>query len=158
MIVLKLHKPILVIFNLEYWNLHRFQYHITISYYHFLVLKIKQICNKMKIAASWRKLIGASLPLLRFLVRVSVIACGFRGERNGVWLDLDRGSSRFPLLQFRFHHFYIHISLISFHFICPSDDPTGVVCRYSCYSRTFNTGTWTHPLPSHPIPRPGPVA
>ena len=101
------------------------------------------------IKASWRKRLGARLPPLGSRVRVSVTSCGFRGGRNRVWVGFSRGFSRFPLPQISFHHFSTPISSISFHFISPCDDASGVVGRHPCYSRTYNIGA-SSPL----IPRP----
>ena len=61
-------------------------------------------------AASWRKPLGARLPLLGSRVRVSVTPCGFRGRRNGVWADFSRVSPVFP-----YHQFHSTISPHSFH-------------------------------------------
>ena len=68
-------------------------------------------------AASWRKRLGARLPLLGSRVCVSVTPCGFRGGRNGVWVGFSQGFSRFPLPQISFHHFSTLISSSLFHFI-----------------------------------------
>ena len=70
-------------------------------------------------AASWRKRLGARLPPLGCRVRVSVPPCGFRGGRNGVWVGVPRGFSRFPLPKISFHHF-LHTNLIHFRFISPA--------------------------------------
>ena len=98
-------------------------------------------------AASWRKRLAARLPSLGSRVRVSVPPCGFRGGRNGVWVGFSRGFSRFPLPQLSFHHFSIHISSISFHFISPCDGASGVVGRHPCHSLIYNIGASSHLIP-----------
>ena len=105
-------------------------------YYHYLLQ-----------GASWRKRLGARLPLLGSWVSVSVTPCGFRGGQNGVWVGFSRGFSRFPLPQISFHHFSILISSISFHFISPCDGASGVVGRHPCYSLTYNIGASSHLIP-----------
>ena len=79
--------------------------------------------------------------------RVSSTLCGFRGERNGVWVGFSRGFSFFPLPQISFHHFSTLISSISFHSISPCDSASGVVGRHPCYSRTYNIGASSHLIP-----------
>ena len=96
---------------------------------------------------SWRKQLGARLPLLGSRVRISVPPCGFRGGWNGVWVGFSRGFSHFPLPQISFHYFSTLISSISFHFICPCDCASGVVGRHPCYSRTYNIGASSHLIP-----------
>ena len=109
---------------------------------------LMQLCFVYKKkASSWRKRLGARLPPLGSRVRVSVPPCGFRGGRNGVWEGFSRGFSSFPLPQISFHHFSILISSISFHFISPCDGASGVVGRHPCYSRTYNIGASSHPIP-----------
>ena len=88
--------------------------------------------------------LGARLPPLGSRVRVSVTPCRFRGGRNGVWVGFSRGFSRFPLPQISFHHFSTLISSISFHFISPCDDESGVIGRHPCYTLTYNIGASSH--------------
>ena len=75
------------IFSLHLINMGNFQTHIMP-----LIYDLE--------AASWRKRLDARLPPLGSRVRVSVPPCGFRGGRNGVWVSLSRGFSRFPLPKF----------------------------------------------------------
>ena len=56
-------------------------------------------------AAPCHKQLYARVPSLEFRVRVSNTPCGFRGGRNGVWVDLYQGFSCFSLPQISFHHF-----------------------------------------------------
>ena len=122
------------------------------GFYNFQAIALKfflhipqRVFNKPKYwAASWRKRLDARLPPLRSRVRVSIPPCGFRGGRNGVWVGFSRGFSRFPLPQISIHHFS---TLISFHFIRPCDDASGVVGRHPCYSRTYNMGASSHLIP-----------
>ena len=65
--------------------------------------------------ATWRKRLDARLPPLGSRVRVSVTPCGFRGGRNGAWVDFSRGFPRFPLPQISFHYFSTLTSSILFH-------------------------------------------
>ena len=44
----------------------------------------------------------------------SVTPHGFRGGRNGVWVDFSRNFCRFPQSQISFHHFSTLTSFISF--------------------------------------------
>ena len=106
-----------------YWALIDFNYLMQLCF----------VCeNRRKMAASWRKRLGARLPPLGYRVRVSVPPCGFHGGRNGVWVGFSRGFSRFPLPQISFHHFSTLISFISFHFIRPCNGGSGVVGRHPC--------------------------
>ena len=94
-------------------------------------------------ATSWRKRLDARLPPLGSRVRVSFLPCGFRGGRNGVWVGFSGGFSRFSLPWISFHHFSTLISSISFHFIRPCDDASGVVGRHPCSSSLDPTLCWT---------------
>ena len=119
--------------------------HILLSFYKsFNTHLFSKTLNKF-FAAPWRKRLDAWLPPLGPRVRVSVTTCGFRGERNWVWVGFTRGFSR--LLRFS-----TLISFISFHFISPCDSASGVVGRYPFKSLTFRLGA-----SSHHIPRPDPV-
>ena len=115
----------------------------------FIMIKIVYIKWNLlfKKAASWRKRLDALLPPLGSRVRVSVPPCGFRGERNEVWVGFSRGFSRFPLPQISFHRFSTLISSTSFHFIRPCDGASSVVGRHPWYARTYNTGASSHHIP-----------
>ena len=61
--------------------------------------------------------------------------------------SFSQGFSRFPLPQVSFHHFSTLISPISFHFIHPCDDASGVAGRHPSYSQTYNIGASSHLIP-----------
>ena len=69
-------------------------------------------------------------------VRVSIIPCGFRNERNGIWVSFPRV---FPYQKF--HSTIFPYSCPSFNFISPYDGASGAVGRQPYYSLTFDIGT-----------------
>ena len=97
-----------------------------------------------------RNRLDVRLPPPKSRVRVSVIPCGFRDGRKGIWVGFSRAFSRFPLAA-TFITQFPHTHLIRFIGTC--DGASGVVGRNPCYSLTFNVGS-----SSHLIPRPGLVS
>ena len=111
---------------------------MQISYY-FLLLEISIIYQKCYI---WNK-VGSFVAQV-FRVRVSITPCGFRGERNGVlvgFLPFSPATNFIPPFP---HTLLIHF--VSYNFIRPCDDASGVVGRHPCYSQTFK-------FASHPSTR-----
>ena len=92
----------------------------------------------------WRMRLDARFPPLGYRDRFSFTPCGCRGGRKGVCVGFSRCYFSISLPQTLFHHFSTLISFVSFHFISPSDDGSGVVGRHSCKSQNFNIGSSSH--------------
>ena len=95
------------------------------------------------------------------MLKYHTVRCGSefasRSLHMGFVVDETESGKNFlrvsPLPQISLLSLSILISFISFHFIRPCDNASGMVGRQPCYSQTFNMeASW------HRIPRPGPVS